>query len=499
MNSRTPSLPEQLRAAAYSRRSLLKSLGASAGLVGATRLPRWTAAQTAPSNAEIDALYHSAAAMPHLFAEFAFPFVRRAWEMNGRGTLVYSLDTALAASAITPQDAELLGAPDALYFASIIKPAGESWSDSRYLTIANYPSPDEAAAAAGRFVAAGAPAGASDLTANLDPSLGQALSYALTVDLSGTPAEQVFSIFAAGNWLFRYYALTPQLAAAAVPYAMNRQSLRSFPLHAPEHDEWFGLPAVDRAMRVSAIPLVAGEEVASESAAIVATALTFSGPASIRALLNDKGYADEEINAFVNDLFPSRFSTSVATRIDYPKHNLRDYDQYAGIDANNEMQHAYYAEAMCVVADDAPIPPSNTHYAYGVKRFFASAADASAFFDAMPTPAQQATHTANGVTFQDDPDASAAGKKASYIAWKPPEATSTLPGYGVTLLRGPVVSHLNVYLVQPPPDGPTAIDPANPLFQSLRAGVMEIVDQQQQFDASPTSWPIYETPASFAG
>src|SRR5690606_18480587 len=105
------------------------------------------------------------------------------------------------------------------------------------------------------------------------------------------------------------------------PHAMNRQSLRSFPLHAPEHDGWFGLLAVDRAMRVSAIPLVAGEEVASESAAIVTTALTFSAPASIRALLNDKGYADEEINAFVNDLFPSRFSTSVATRIDYPKHN----------------------------------------------------------------------------------------------------------------------------------------------------------------------------------
>ncbi|TXG79372.1 MAG: hypothetical protein E6R14_11190, partial [Thermomicrobiales bacterium] len=161
MNRRTPSLPEQLRAAAYSRRSLLKSLGVGAGLVGATRLPRWTAAQTAPSNAEIDALYHSAAAMPHFFAEFALPFVRRAWEMNGRGTLVYNLDTALAANAITPQDAALLGAPDTLYFASIIKPAGESWSDSRYLTIANYPNPDEAAAAAGRFVAAGVPAGAS--------------------------------------------------------------------------------------------------------------------------------------------------------------------------------------------------------------------------------------------------------------------------------------------------------------------------------------------------
>lgn len=462
MDNRTTSIPDQLWSTVHSRRALLKTIGASAGMVGAARFLGLAAGQTTPSNAQIDALYHSGAAMPHLFADYAFPFVRRGWEMNGRGTLVYDLNFALAANAVTEQDLALLGTPDVLYIASIIKPEGESWSDSRYLTIANYPTPEEAAAAAGRFVAAGIPAGATDLTAGLDPSLGQAISYALPVDLEGTPAVQIFSIFAAGNWLFRYYALTPQLDPAAVPAAT-------------------------------------GEEVASESLALATAAQLYNGPEPIRALLQDKGYSDEEINLFANDLFPSRFSASAATRIDYPKHNMRDYDQFTGIDANNEMQHAYYAEAMCVVADDAPIPPANAYYAYGVKQFFPTSADASAFFDAMPTPAQQASHAANGLTFQDDPDASATGTRARFIAWQPPDAPSSLPGYGVAQLIGPVVSTYNVYLVQPPPDGPTAIDPANPLYQSLRAGVLDILTQQQQFDASLTGWPIYETPAAFVG
>jgi hypothetical protein len=154
---------------------------------------------------------------------------------------------------------------------------------------------------------------------------------------------------------------------------------------------------------------------------------------------------------------------------------------------------------MCVVADDAPIPPGNANYAYGTKRFFMSADEAAAFFNSQPTPAQQATHTANGLTFQDDPDASTDSTKASYIAWQPPGASSTLPGYGFARLRGPIVSHLNVYNVNPPPDGPTAIDPAHPLYQSLRAGVLDLLDQQMQFESNLSGWPVYETPETFAG
>ena len=117
----------------------------------------------------------------------------------------------------------------------------------------------------------------------------------------------------------------------------------------------------------------------------------------------------------------------------------------------------------------------------------------------QPTPAQDASHSANGVMFQDDPDSSTADIQASFISWQPAQATSTLPGYGFSRLRGPVVSHFNVYNVNPPPVGPTAIDPAHPLYQSLKTGVLNILDQQTQFDANPTGWPVFATPDAFVG
>jgi hypothetical protein len=205
------------------------------------------------------------------------------------------------------------------------------------------------------------------------------------------------------------------------------------------------------------------------------------------------------INAFASDLFPTRFAASSATRIDYPKHNNRDYSQYGMAQADQDMQSGYYAEATCVVADEGPIPPGNRHYYYGTKRFFMDAAGASAFFNAQPTPAQQTSHAAGGVTFQDDPEASGVDTRASYISWQPPEAPSTLPGYGFSRLQGPIVSHFNVYQIDQPADGPTAIDPAHPLYQSLRDGVLDILDQQLQLESGLGDWPVYETPETFAG
>ena len=490
-------------ASSRSRRTMLKSIGIGAALVGAGGLLRTTSAQSSQSSSEIDALYDSGAAMPHLFAEIAFPFVRRNWEMNGRGTIIYSLDTAVAAGAVTQEDATLIGEPDTLYSASMIKPEGESWSTARYLTIFNYASPEDAAAAAGRFVAAGVPAGGADLTSNLDPALGEAISYAITTDLEGTPAEQVFSIFAAGNWLFRYYSLTPQLASASLSRSIGLQA-------APPIVDVSGLSTgvhpllpqpgtTMKARSISAIPLAIGEDVANEAAAMVAAALTFNSTEFLRNYLRDKGFSDEDINDFVAGVFPKCFGASTATRIDYPKHNNRDFNQFTGIDADNEMQSAYYSEAMCVVADDAPIPPGNANYYYDVKRFFMTADDAAAFFNSQPTPAQQASHAANGVTFEDDADASTADTKTSYISWQPAGATSTFPGYGFSRLRGPVVSSLNVYNVDPPSDGPKSVDPANSLYQSLRTGVLDILNQQQQFESNLSGWPVYETPETFAG
>jgi hypothetical protein len=355
----------------------------------------------------------------------------------------------------------------------------------------NYGTMDDAAAAAGRFAGSGVPAGATDLTTNLDPVLGDALSYAITTDLSGTPAEQVVSIFASGNWLFRYYSLTPQVAAAILPHGGDTPA---FPYGSRTVVASPGHPRGRLAL-----PLAIGEEVADESAALVAAALTFNAPELIRELLRDKGYADEEINTFVNDLFPTRFADSTATRVDYVKHNARDYVPFTGTDADNELQRGYYADAMCAFADDGPIPPTNTNYYYAVKRFFPDAGAAGAFFDAQPTTAMQASHSANNVTFQDDPDASTPGVRSSYISWQPPGATSTFPGFGFSRLRGPIVSHFNVYNVNPPPDGPTTIDPGDPLYQSLRTGVLDILGQQDRFDANPAGWPVYETPGTFVG
>lgn len=463
----------QLSQVIGSRRRFLRLSAGGVVLLGGVAQTRTGLAQDDSANNAVDALFDSAAAMPHLWAEISFPFVRENWMRYGRGTLVYSLDAAVAAETVTASDAALLGTPTALYVASLIKPEGESWSTLRYVTIASYGDPGEASVAASRFVGAGVPAGGTDLTANLDPAIGDAISYAMPVDLSGTPGEQVFSIFAAGRWLFRYSSLTPLPASAADSQRARMRAL-------------------------AALPQAVGEDVADETGAIVAAALTFDGPVAARQKLRAKGFSDEEINDMSMGLFPFRFGESSVNRIDYPKHNNRDYLTYGIPEDRATLDMNYYLEAMCVVTDEGPIPPANNYYIYRTLRFFRSGEEANAYFDSMPTPAQDATHQASKVTFQDDPDGTSNGTITTYASWQPEGAPSTLPGYGFSRVKGPIVSHFNVFNLRPPADVPVQIDPANPAYQSLRTGVLDILEQQRQFESSFTPWPTYRTPDALA-